>query len=501
MHGMEDGAPTVRRRARLADPLALTALTLLGLVAHRPAAMLRAPFWIDEAWVADSVRVPLGSLRSITSSTPIGWTFLLRLVPPVGGPERLRVVPLLFAALLGPLAYALGRELDGRRLTALAMGVAGAVLPAGLLRHDLKQYTADAAVAVLLVWLGARAERLRTRRALVHLATACAVCCFVSHTTLLVAAAVFGGLLLDALLRRDARFATATTVAGVAAAAWMGAVYLAFARHGETPALTAYWQDFYVPSHGTAAFVAERAGSMLKLVGTGPWYIALVLVPVGVIALWRNGRRATALVLPVLTVVVLVAGAAHVYPLWERRTGLFYFALGTVVAAYAIGRAAAAVHERVPYASVLPLAAGALLLANTAVPNARSQVPFEDMPRWVRDLHAKAGPADTILVDESAAYAFAFYWHADRATFVRDDQRAVGFVPTYGATSRVHVVTPTTVAAAIDVAPPARNVWIVLTHSTLRDQQRYVAAASGRAALTTTAGGASALLIEIGPRT
>lgn len=494
---MEDGAPNVRRRARLADPLALTALTLLGLLAHRPAAMLRAPFWIDEAWVADSVRVPLGSLRAITSSTPIGFTFLLRLVPPVGGPERLRVVPLLFAALLGPLAYALGRELDGRRLTAFAMGVAGAVLPAGLLRHDLKQYTADAAVAVLLVWLGARAERLRTRRALVYLATACAACCFVSHTTLFVAAAVFGGLLVDALLRHDVRFATATTVAGIASAAWMGAAYLAFARHGETPALTAYWQGFYVPAHGTLPFVAERAGSMLKLVGTGPWDVALVLVPAGVVTLWRNGRRATALVLPLLSAVVLVAAAAHMYPLWERRTGLFYFALGTVVAAYAIGRAAAALHGRVPYACVPVLAAGALLLASTAVPNSRSQVPFEDMPRWVRVLRANAGPADTILVDESAAYAFAFYWRADRATFVRDDARAVGFVPAYGATSRVHVVQPATVTAAIAAAPRTGSVWIVLTHNSVRDQQRYVTAASDAGRAHTTTSGPTGLLIEV----
>jgi hypothetical protein len=277
-------------------------------------------------------------------------------------------------------------------------------------------------------------------------------------------------------------------------------VYVAFARHAETPALTAYWHAFYVPGHGALPFLGDRARAMLNFVGTGPWYVALVLVLAGVIALWRNGRRATALVLPLLTAVVLVAGSAHVYPLWEKRTGLFYFALGTLVAAYAVGRAGAALSGRVPYACVPVLAAGALLLANTVVPNSRSHVPFEDMPRWVRELRAKASPADTILVDESAAYAFAFYWHADRVTFVRDEGRAVGFVPAYDPASRVHVVDPTTVAAAIDAAPSRSTVWIVLTHNSVRDQQRYVTAASGRAALTRTASGASALLIEIGPR-
>jgi hypothetical protein len=47
--------------------------------------------------VADSVRAPLHQLRLLTSSTPIGWKLLLRLVPEVEPPERLRLLPIAFA--------------------------------------------------------------------------------------------------------------------------------------------------------------------------------------------------------------------------------------------------------------------------------------------------------------------------------------------------------------------------------------------------------------------
>ena len=62
----------------------LVTLGLVGLaVAIRdPRYVLTRSFWLDEGWVVDSVRAPLHQLELLTSSTPIGWTLLLRLVPP-----------------------------------------------------------------------------------------------------------------------------------------------------------------------------------------------------------------------------------------------------------------------------------------------------------------------------------------------------------------------------------------------------------------------------------
>ncbi len=129
----------------------LVALVVLGVLGHAPWYMLRHPYWLDESWVADSLRAPLGALPRLTSSSPIGFSFLLRLVPTALGDERARLVPLLFTGALAPVAYLLGRELDREsRGTALLLGFTGVALPAAMMRHDLKQYTADAFVAVTL---------------------------------------------------------------------------------------------------------------------------------------------------------------------------------------------------------------------------------------------------------------------------------------------------------------------------------------------------------------
>jgi hypothetical protein len=73
-------------------------LTVLAVALRDPRYLLTRSFWLDEGWVVDSVRAPLHQLDLLTSSTPIGWTLLLRLVPPVGGPERYRLLPLASAA-------------------------------------------------------------------------------------------------------------------------------------------------------------------------------------------------------------------------------------------------------------------------------------------------------------------------------------------------------------------------------------------------------------------
>jgi hypothetical protein len=490
MRGVADG--------RRGDRAAVVALALLALVAHRPVAMLRAPFWLDEAWVADSVRMPLSALRGVTSSSPIGFSFLLRLVPPLGPVERLRLVPLLFATALGPLAFWLGRELDREhRLTAYVTGVAGAALPAGLLRHDLKQYTADAAVAIVLLTLGARVERRHEARATGALGGAAAAGCFVSHTTTLVAAAVFGALVLTALGRREFRYAAQLAGIGALTAVWLLAVYAAFARPGQSDALTEYWRAYYVPATHQATFLHERTLAMLHFTGAGPPLVALALLVAGIVALVRAKRPATALVLPLLTVIVLVAAKAHVYPLWDKRTGLFYFALATMVAAYAVARAAVAAAARATWAAAVPLTVGAVLLGSAAVPNARTHVPYENVRGFARYLATHAAPGDRILVHADDAYGFAFYWHADAPRYVKVTDRANGFLPAYPPASRVQVVTPEIANAGVaDGLVRSGTVWLVLAHVTKARLATYETAAAQGIATTVSTDGGTLLKVE-----
>jgi hypothetical protein len=94
------------------DPVLVLGLLVLAMLSRRFGYLFSHSFFLDEGWVADSVRAPLQQLRLLTSSTPIGWTLLLRLVPPVGPPERLRLLPIAFAvaAVVPPTCSAGGSD-------------------------------------------------------------------------------------------------------------------------------------------------------------------------------------------------------------------------------------------------------------------------------------------------------------------------------------------------------------------------------------------------------
>ena len=91
----------------------------------------------------------------------------------------------------------MARTLRGDRVGARVM-----LAPVSLIRNDLKQYTCDAFCALVLLGLGAWAERTASRRSLVWLAVAGVATAPFSSTALFVTFALFAGLLASALLAR-----------------------------------------------------------------------------------------------------------------------------------------------------------------------------------------------------------------------------------------------------------------------------------------------------------
>ena len=143
-------SPAVReaiRWRRIAEyPIVLGLLGLLVLVVHDVGYMLRQPFWTDEAWVAVTTRFPLSQLPATTSSTPIGWSALIRLLT-VRDDQAARLLPLAFAGVAVVIAYWFARRLGWRQQAAavgagLLAGLGVLLEPAMLVRDDLKQYTA-----------------------------------------------------------------------------------------------------------------------------------------------------------------------------------------------------------------------------------------------------------------------------------------------------------------------------------------------------------------------
>ena len=180
-------------RRLTAEHLAVLALGLLVVLVHNVGYLLRQPFWTDEAWVAVTTRFPLSQLRATTSSTPIGWS-------------RREV------------------SVGAGLLTAVAV----LLVPAMLVRDDLKQYTADACLSLLVLALTSRLERDWSRGGLAGLSVAVWGGMLFSDPVAFVGVAAFGALLAVQLCRRAWGRLVETVVTGGCTAVLMFAVYKAF---------------------------------------------------------------------------------------------------------------------------------------------------------------------------------------------------------------------------------------------------------------------------------
>jgi type II secretory pathway pseudopilin PulG len=490
------------RLRRLLPELSLVAgLLVLAVAVRRPRMMLTHPLWLDEGWVAGSIHTPLRMLGRVTSSTPVGWTLLLRLVPEAGVPERLRVVPLAFGVATVLPAYLIGRlagvRLRGREggspvLAAAVCGLAAALAPAVVARHDLKQYTAEAfallCVLLALAWL----ESGWSPRRLLALAGACVLAALFSQTALLVAAAAFGGLALLALVRRSPRRLGQVAAAGLAVAVADSLLYRIFAAPSNTASMAAWWRRAFIPMDQgvlqAITVVGQRTVAELERTGFGPWPLVLLLVAAGMTLLWRLELRATALLAALVYAELLVAGAARVYPFLDDRSGLRWTArsstffsilleitaaLGVVAVLAAAARPGSRLALRraaVVLLSALVLASSVALLlpaaasaARTGIPPVSRKVPYEDVRGQVRYVLAHRQPGDVVVVSETASFTFADYWPDRPTTVVAEPRDPVRYRFTYPGRPDL-VIADWSDPALAAAATGARRVWIVRMH-------------------------------------
>jgi hypothetical protein len=406
-----------RRSPGMPDVLEVGLAVAIGLsvlVVHDVPDLLRHPFWIDEAWVADSVRAPVGLTRSLASSTPLGWTFLLRLVP-FGGAQRLRLVPLAFAMLAAVAGYLFGRELRLTRFaTGLLTGAAALLSPAMLVRDDLKQYTAEA-FACLVVWvLVARLENQWRRRRLAAIAATASLGMLFAETVIVVGVAAMVCLALECLVTR--RYRLLADVAGASAGMLVvsAAIYEILIRPQVTPTLTAFWNSYYTPTGSASAalsFIHLRLDQLAPYMGFGSLAVDAAGALAGIAALIWLRRFALAAMFPVMLVIVIAASAGRKYPFGDLRTSTFWLVMVPVLMAVAVaaaGRLAASVDRR------LPLAVTAVALAvwvPATDPYIRSQrIPNEDVRAEVAYLDAHFRPGDVVIVNYGASYGFAYYY-------------------------------------------------------------------------------------------
>jgi predicted membrane channel-forming protein YqfA (hemolysin III family) len=421
-HGTRYGVMRAAIRRRLtAEHLVVLVAGLLVLVVHDVGYLLSQPFWNDETWVAVTTRFPLAQLPATTSSTPIGWSLLLRLFT-VSGEQTSRLLPLAFAGAAVVVGYWLARRLSWpREDTSVAAGLLAAagvlLVPGMLVRDDLKQFTADACMALLTLALTSRLEREWSRAGLAALSLSAWGGMLFSSAAAFVGVAAFAAICIVQLARRSWHRLIEAAVAAAVTAVLMAGVFEAFDARADTPALTAFFGDDYLPVsrglHGDLTFVVAQFEGVGGYFGLGHWWLAVPLVAAGLVTIFRLGRPATAVAIAALWPEMLALSALKIYPFLNQPTSTFLYALMAVVAAIGVAGVCSALR---PWLRT-GLAAGLAAVAVVAfVVGARPYVRSHDIPpEDIRDQalyvasHYSARN-DVILVNLSSNWGFAYYW-------------------------------------------------------------------------------------------
>lgn len=496
--------PTARRR-RTAEHLAVLLLGLLVLVVHDVGYLLRQPFWTDEAWVAVTTRFPLAQLSATTSSTPIGWTVLMRLLT-VGGEQTSRILPLAFAGAAVVSAYWFSRELGWPRpevavVGGMLAGTAVLLVPAMLVRDDLKQYTADACMALLVVALTSRLEREWSRFGLAALSTAVWAGMLFSDASAFAGVAAFTALCVTQVAQRAWRRLAEVAAAGAGTAIVMLGMYEAFDARAATPGLITFWADFFLPvGNGLLAnvtFVTSRFNAVGAYFGLGPAWLALPLVLAGLVTIFRLGRPATAIAIAVLWPEMLALSAAQKYPFLDLRTSTFLFAITAAVAAIGVVGAGCLLRRWLRGTVTAGLAALAVSAFVIQVqPYVRSHpIPNEDVRDQARYVAAHAAHGDVILVNFSSNWGFAYYWPdgvpGRRASAV-SLQRYEAYFPAQPdivvARGRDSAGIDAALAQALARRRACGRIWLVRTHLITAEQQAWKTALLQRKLMATPVG-------------
>jgi hypothetical protein len=424
-----------------------------------------ASLWADEANLAlNIIDRPLGSLLGpldYRQVAPPGWLVLVKAaVTLLGDGERaLRLVPLLGSLVALPLCWRVARRaLPPGVGPLLALGLVAVAPPFIFYAAQVKPYSTDVAVALLLVALALETRLHRNRDHVLRFGVVGAVAPWVSYPALLVGAGVLAALAAAALRERDrarlrplALFGLVWTVSGVGIVMW--------ARSTLTPDDSLYmerfWDQAFLPL--PPASLRDLAWPVIRLTtvygGGGLRYPApglfLILAAIGAWGLWRWARdRAWLLLGPIAT--TFAAAAVHVYPFAPRIT-LFLvpsFLMLTAAGPDTLGHLAGGRQRWVA-------ALGAIACAALAVLGlVRSPLPYAPEPLGpvLRAMRQAWQPGDRAYVYYGGEKAFVYY------------ARRYGFAPGDYVLGRCARSDPRAYFRELDAFRGAPRLWLVMTH-------------------------------------
>lgn len=471
------------RRFRLSPPAGLigspqraitTFFLFLGIALRLWQYLANSSLWIDEAALARNIieRRPQDLLGSLDYAqlAPVGFVLLQKAVTSLFGSSEyvLRAFPLICGVASLFLFQAAARRILSGWALPFAIGLFSVGIPFIYFSSQVKQYSSDIAVALLLLVLALdlRSDGVSRRRA-TWLGIAGLLLGWISQTALFVMVGIGTALLIQVWGRRDRQAIQALTIIG---ALWLvtGVSVVAHSVGSVAPTDREYfkwfWNGGFMPlPPRTLADVAWLPMKLIWVFGAfapglghtngglnyrwSPVFAAMMLI--GYWTLWRKQRDAALfLLLPVLAAVG--ASAVAIYPFTARLLAFLipFFLLVTAAGAHQFLLSLPRQLQFLNPVALAVLVGAPIYAIATALP-----------PSWVQHFRPvmayvdqRRERDDRIYVYSGAGLAFGYY--APRFGFSRD-----GVV-----LGRCAVSDPRNYFRELDRLRGERRVWILFTH-------------------------------------
>jgi hypothetical protein len=358
--------------------------------------------WLDEAWVANSIRQPTlhGMLfyPNWLQTTPPLFLLLVRAAVRSTAPSNVafRSIPLLLALAGTALMLALATRTIGPQLAALATALVVFNLAAIEYSRTLKQYSGELAASAALLLAASHYLAGPARKNFAWLCATVVITLPLSYAivfllpAIVLAAWVIGGRL------------HALSLAGIAAAELL-ALYLILIRPNLARNLHAFWD-----ASGDNKITAGLAVALAFCVFSSIRYTIIFLRRKPIPRDWMF----LICVLPCL--LLAIAAAARLYPV-SHRNRLFVLPCFVLAAMIVLEDIVEILNARqIAAALAIPLTLG---LAGYAIADqliGSRNVPQEDYAAAVAFLHQHAAPSDLILVHPCCQEGFLLYSAMDR---------------------------------------------------------------------------------------
>jgi hypothetical protein len=395
--------------------------------------------WMDEAYLSLNIlhRSFAGLCRALDyhQGAPIGFLLLEKSAVRLwgGGEYVLRLFPLLAGIASVLLFYRLASKALPARAVPVAVGLF-AISPSLIYySSEVKQYSSDVAIALLLYCLTIEGSRLAwtwRRSAMAALAGALAI--WMSHSSVFVLAGIGATVSLALFLRKDWTGLVRVFAVGVCwMASWAASYILVLRKLAADGELLNYWKVNFMPLPPRSVadckwFVDSFFGFFRTSAGLEFTGLAGLVFILGCISMFRKSRERLFLFLAPAILTLLAAGLRK-YPFGGRLT-LFLVPAALLLMAEGAEALRSSASARLPaigwvLIGLLFLDPGIYALHHFAKPHAEIAEPGVMFPEEIRPVMAYVRnherPDDLVYIFYGAEPAFDYY--AERNSFPRNN--------------------------------------------------------------------------------